>query len=72
GLETLVPALWTGCAERGISPTVAVKLLCEGPARAFQLADKGRLAPGADADIVVLEPGAFPFDPSKSLSAVQW
>ncbi len=72
GLETLVPALWTGCAERGIAPTMAVKLLCEGPARAFQLADKGRLSPGADADIVVLEPGAFPFDPSKSLSAVQW
>ena len=72
GLETLLPALWSGCAERGISPSTVVKLLCEGPARAFRLGNKGRLAPGADADIVVLEPGSFAFDPSRSLSAVKW
>ena len=72
GLETLLPALWTGCAERGIAPTMAVRLLCDGPARAFRLADKGRLAAGADADIVVLQPGRFPHDPSRSLSAVRW
>ena len=72
GIETLLPALWTGCEEHGISPTMVVKQLCEGPAKAFLLADKGRLAAGADADIVVLEPGRFIFDPSKSLSAVRW
>lgn len=72
GLETLLPALWTGCEEHGISPTMVVKLLCEGPAKAFLLADKGRLAEGADADIVVLEPGRFVHDPGKSLSAVKW
>ena len=72
GIETLLPAFWTGCEEHGISPTMVVKQLCEGPAKAFLLADKGRLEAGADADIVVLEPGRFPFDPSKSLSAVKW
>lgn len=72
GLETLLPALWTGCIERGIAPMTAVALLCDGPARAFRLADKGRLAPGADADMVVLEPGNFPYDPATSLSAVKW
>lgn len=72
GIETLLPAMWTGCEEHGLSPMLAIELLCEGPARAFQLADKGRLEAGADADIAVLERGRFPFDPSKSLSAVRW
>lgn len=73
GLETLLPALWTGCEEHGISPTMVVRQLCDGPARVFRLdGRKGSLAVGADADIVVLEPGRFVFDPSKSLSAVTW
>jgi allantoinase len=73
GLETLLPAFWTGCEEHGLSPTLAVKMLCDGPARHFLLRDrKGSFDIGADADIVVLEPGRFIFDASKSLSAVQW
>ena len=72
GIETLLPAFWTGCEEHGISPTMVVKQLSEGPARCFQLADKGALAAGKDADIVVLEPGRFVHDPSRSFSAVRW
>ena len=73
GLETLLPAFWTGCEEHGLSPTTAVKQLSDGPARLFGLGGrKGSLEVGADADIVVLEPGRFVFDPSKSLSAVTW
>jgi len=72
GIETLLPAFWTGCEEHGIAPTMVVRQLCEGPARCFQLADKGALAVGKDADIVVLEPGRFIHDPSKSFSAVRW
>lgn len=72
GIETLLPAFWTGCEEHGIAPSMVVRQLSEGPARCFQLADKGRLAAGADADIVVLEPGRFIHDPSRSLSAVRW
>jgi allantoinase len=73
GLETLLPAFWTGCEEHGLSPTLAVRMLCDGPARHFLLRDrKGSFDAGADADIVVLEPGRFIFDASKSLSAVQW
>ena len=73
GLETLLPALWTGCEEHGLSPTLAVRMLCDGPARHFLLRDrKGSFDIGADADIVILEPGRFVFDASKSLSAVQW
>ncbi|HEV7372673.1 dihydroorotase [Arenibaculum sp.] len=72
GLETLLPAFWTGCEEHGIAPTMVARQLCEGPARHFLLADKGALAVGRDADITVLEPGRFVHDPSRSQSAVTW
>ena len=35
GLENLLPAFWTGCEERGLSPTTVVRMLCDGPARHF-------------------------------------
>jgi len=73
GLETLLPAFWTGCAEHGISPTMVVKQLCWGPAKHFLLEHrKGSLQVGADADIVILRPERYRFDPSTSLSAVKW
>jgi allantoinase len=73
GLETLLPAFWTGCEQRGLSPSMVVKMLCEGPARHFLLRDrKGSFDLGSDADIVVAEPGRFVFDASKSVSAAQW
>jgi allantoinase len=73
GLESLLPAFWTGCEERGIEPTMVVRMLCDGPARHFRLRDrKGSFDIGADADIAVAEPGRFKFDASKSVSAVQW
>lgn len=73
GLETLLPAFWTGCAEHGLSPTTVVQQLCRGPAEHFLLDPcKGSLQVGADADIVVLKPETYRFDPSTSLSAVQW
>lgn len=73
GLEVLLPAFWTGCAEHGISPTMVVKQLCDGPARHFLLdPKKGSLNVGADADIVILKPEKYRYDPSTSLSAVTW
>ncbi|HSS86458.1 MAG TPA: amidohydrolase family protein, partial [Reyranella sp.] len=73
GLETLLPAFWTGCEEHGISPTMVVQQLCANPARHFLLDDrKGSLDVGMDADIVIVQPERYAFDPSHSLSAVQW
>lgn len=73
GLETLLPAFWTGCEERGLPPSLAMRQLCRNPARHFLLDDrKGTLAVGMDADFVILEPGRHRFDPARSLSAVQW
>jgi allantoinase len=73
GLETLLPAFWTGCEEHGISPSMVVRQLCDNPARHFLLDDrKGTLEVGKDADIVILTPERHAYDPSTSLSAVQW
>jgi len=73
GLETLLPAFWTGCEQHGIAPSMSVRQLCRNPARHFLLDDrKGSLAVGADADVVLLKPERYAFDPAASLSAVQW
>ncbi|MDB5854155.1 MAG: allantoinase [Herminiimonas sp.] len=73
GLETLLPAFWTGCEQHGLSPTMVTKHLSRNPARHFLLHDrKGLLEIGADADIVLLKPEKYAFDPSTSLSAVHW
>lgn len=73
GLETLLPAFWSGCEAHGIAPTMVARQLCSNPARHFLLDDrKGSFRPGADADIVIMNPERYAFDPSNSLSAVQW
>ena len=73
GLETLLPAFWTGCEAHGISPTMVVKQLCRNPAQHFLLDDrKGTLEVGKDADIVIIKPERYAFDPSYSHSAVTW
>lgn len=73
GLETLLPAFWTGCEDRGISPTMVTRQLSANPARHFLLHDrKGGLAVGQDADLALLKPERYAFDPAGSLSAVQW
>jgi allantoinase len=72
GLETLLPAFWTGCEERGLPQTLVAQLLARGPAQHFGLAGKGGLQPGDDADFAVIETGDYRYDPSGSFSAVNW
>ncbi len=73
GLETLLPAFWTGCENRNVSPQTVARLLSEGPAKHFLLRDrKGAIEIGLDADIAVLEPGRYNYSAAKSQSAVNW
>lgn len=61
GLETLLPAFFTAAAARKGADAAArmtASLLSDKVAEFFGLAGKGRLQPGYDADIAVLEPTA--------------
>lgn len=58
GTETLLPILWSeGVAKGRITPQRLADLVSTTPARVFGLSPrKGALAPGADADLVAIDP----------------
>lgn len=58
GVETLLPLAYTfGVKKRRVSLQRLVKVMCENPARIMGLFPrKGTLAPGSDADIVIINP----------------
>jgi dihydroorotase len=57
GLETIFPASMTLAHEGGIELSAVLALLTSGPANILRL-PQGRLAPGAPADLVMIDPNA--------------
>lgn len=58
GVETRIPLLFSEGVLRGrLTLPRLVDVVAATPARLMGLCDKGRLEPGADADITVLDPG---------------
>jgi len=59
GIETLLTLLYSEGVARGrLTLERLVDLVAATPARRFGLAGKGRIEPGADADLVLFDPGA--------------
>jgi allantoinase len=56
GTEYLLSGLFSEGTRRGMSPANVAELLSWNPARRFGLAGKGDIAPGYDADLVLLDP----------------
>jgi dihydropyrimidinase len=57
GAQTRMPLMWEAVQKGRISPARFVELTSAGPAKVFGLCPrKGSLAPGADADIVLMDP----------------
>jgi len=56
-LQTSLPVFHdVAVNERGLPYQQLVRLMCHNPARTFGLPRKGRIEPGADADLVVFDP----------------
>lgn len=59
GIASRMPLLWHyGVGSGRMTPRQFVEANSAGPARALGLTNKGRIAPGADADLVVWDPSA--------------
>ncbi len=56
GLETALPLVLTAFQERGLPLTEIARLMALGPAAAFSLERKGRIEPGRDADLTLVDP----------------
>ena len=55
GVETLVPLMLNAVNEGKITIHDAARLLSEGPAQLFKLANKGAIRVGADADLTIVD-----------------
>jgi allantoinase len=69
GVELIVPLVYDALGAAAL-----VRLVSEGPARRFGLwPRKGSLQPGADADLLVLDPAAeWEIDPAALVTAAGW
>ncbi|HKV44822.1 MAG TPA: amidohydrolase family protein [bacterium] len=56
GVQTMLPVMWDAFRRHRVPPTVLARLLAATPARIFGLAGKGVIAPGMDADLVLIDP----------------
>ncbi|MBJ6359917.1 dihydroorotase family protein [Paenibacillus sp. GCM10012307] len=57
GVEIIVPLMFEwAVVKSGLSPVELAKWLAQHPAEVFQIPEKGKIAPGYDADFTVIDP----------------
>lgn len=58
GVQTLLPVMWDAFQRHGLPLPLLARVLAESPARILGLESKGAIAPGLDADLVIIDPRA--------------
>lgn len=56
GVQTLLPVMWDAFRRRGLPLPLLARVMSAEPARIFGLERKGAIAPGLDADLVIVDP----------------
>lgn len=56
GAQTMLPVMWDAFHRRGLPLPLLARVMSEEPARLFGLTGKGAIAPGMDADVVLVDP----------------
>ena len=56
GVQTMLPLLVDHAAQGRLTLETIVRMLCERPTSLYGIANKGRIAPGYDADLAVVDP----------------
>jgi len=73
GVQTILPLLLTAVREGWLTLPDVVRVTAEGPARVYGIRGKGTLEPGADGDLVVVDPAVCePLPPAWLRSRAGW
>lgn len=73
GLEALLPLLLKECRRRGVSLSMAARVLAFNPALHFRIGrTKGALTVGTDADFSVVDPAHAPYRVADSRTVADW
>lgn len=56
GVQTMLPVMWDAFRRRGLPLPLLARVLSQEPARILGLTGKGAIAPGLDADLVLIDP----------------
>ncbi len=73
GVQTLLPVLLTFVAQGRLSLQQLSRMACETPATLYNIQGKGKLAPGYDADLVLIDPDqSYVFERNMVQSKCGW